>query len=46
MEQVTHLIADELNQAVFIELRGQRLGDAVDGNQLCRTLADFALALD
>jgi hypothetical protein len=33
-KQVSHLIADKLNQAVLIKLRGKCLGDAIDGNQL------------
>ena len=45
MKQVAHLIADKLNQAVLIELRGECLGDAIDGDQFRGTFADFVLAL-
>ena len=45
MKQVAHLVSDELDQTVLIELRGERLGDAIDGDQLRGTLADFVLAL-
>ena len=46
VKQVAHLVADQLDQPVFIQLRGQRLGNAVDRHQLRGALADFVLALD
>ena len=42
MEQIAHLVAHKLDQAVHIELRAKRLGDAVDGDQLGGTFADLA----
>ena len=44
-EKIAHLIAHKLNQAFFIELRGKRLSDAVDRNQLRCTFADLVLPL-
>ena len=45
VKQVSHLIADKLNQAVLIKLGGKRLGDAIDGDQLGGTFADLVLSL-
>ncbi len=39
------MIADELNQAVLIKLRGKCLGDAIDSNQLGGPFADLVLSL-
>ena len=43
MEQVADLLADELDQAVLIQLGGERLRDAVDGGEFGSALADFVL---
>ncbi len=45
VEEVAHLVADKLDEAVLVELRGERLGDAVDGDQFGGALADLVLAL-
>ena len=45
-EQIAYLVADQLDQAILIELCGQRLGDAVDGDQLSRALANRVLLFD
>ena len=45
LEQIAHLVADELNEAVLIELGGKRLGDAIDGHELRCAFADLVLAL-
>ena len=45
MKNVPHLIADELDQAILVELRGERLRDAIDGGQLGGAFPDFVLAL-
>jgi hypothetical protein len=42
---VAYLIADKLNQGVFIKLRGEGLGDAIYGDQLSGTFTDLVLSL-
>lgn len=44
-EEVAYLIADKLDKVVLVELRGERLANAVDGHQLGGALADLMLAL-
>ena len=46
VEQVAHLVANKLDEAIFVELRRKRLGDAVDGDEFGGALADFVLLLD
>ena len=41
VEQIAHLVSDQLDQPILIELCGQRLGDAVDGDQLRSAFADL-----
>ena len=36
MEEIAHLITNQLDQLVLIELRGERLADAVDGDSALR----------
>jgi hypothetical protein len=45
VEHVTHLVADELNETALVELCGQRLADAIDGDQFGGALAHLKLAL-
>ena len=44
-EEVAHLIADKADEAVLVQLGGQRLAYAVDGHQLGGALADLVFAL-
>ncbi len=39
VERLPHLLADELDQRLEVELRGERLADAVHGRELGDALA-------
>ena len=42
-EEIAYLVPDQLNQAILVELCGQRLGDAIDGAQLSSAFTNRVL---